>query len=153
MGQLDEILVGRVAGNHNCPTYLNSMLLVLDCVCCDWRMVATQQSCSLRLSNVLQGVWSFHAPHLLTDQSGLAHVRVGAVSKPLADEQLSQEGVQRLLLATELLTSAAVLLVQGGEEPLEHEEGTLLGISLLSGRDEDGGVFSPVGRVLGERGC
>jgi hypothetical protein len=43
--------------------------------------------------------------------------------------------------------------VQGSKEPLEHEEGTLLGIGLLSGRDEDGRMFGPVGRILGEGGC
>lgn len=90
---------------------------------------------------------------MLTDQSGLAYFRVGAAGKPLANEQLTQEGIQRLLLATELLTPAAVLLVQGGEEPLEHEERTLLGIGLLSGRHEGGRVFRPVGRILGKGSC
>lgn len=90
-------------------------------------------------------------PDLLTDQSGLAQLRVAG--KPLADEQLTQEGIQRFLFATKLLTPAAVLLVQGGEEPLEHEEGTLLGIGLLSGRHEDGRMFGPVGRILGKGSC
>lgn len=58
-----------------------------------------------------RGFGGFHSPHLLADQSGLAQLRVGAVGKPLADEQLTQEGIQRLLLTTELLTPAAVLLV------------------------------------------
>jgi hypothetical protein len=44
------------------------------------------------------------------------------------------------------------LLVKGSEEPLEDEEGSLLGIGLLGGSNKDGGVFGPVGGVLGQGG-
>lgn len=98
------------------------------------------------------GRWGNHLPDLFTDQVGLAHLRIRLVGKPLADEQLTQEGVERLLLTAQLLATAAVLLVEGCEEPFEDEESPLLGIGLPGGSDEDSGVLRPVGRVLGERG-
>lgn len=88
-------------------------------------------------------------PDLLTDQVRLADLRIAL---PFADEQLSQEGVQGLLLTAELLASAAVLLVESAEEPLEHEESTLGRVSLLGWCDKDRGVLRPVGGVLGEGG-
>lgn len=90
-------------------------------------------------------------PDLLTEQLGLSEVRV-AVGEPLAEEEFTQEGVQRFFLASQLLATTAVLLVKGSEEPLEDEESSLLRIGLLGGSDEDGGVFGPVGRVLSKGG-
>lgn len=90
-----------------------------------------------------------HIPDLFTDQVGLADLRV---TLPLSDEKLSQEGVQGLLLAAELLATAAVLLVKSTEEPLEHQEGTLRGVGLLGWSDEDSRVLGPVGRVFSEGG-
>jgi len=52
-----------------------------------------------------------YLPDLLTDQGGLAHLRIRVVAQPLADKQLTQEGVERLLLTAKLLATAAVLLV------------------------------------------
>ena len=98
------------------------------------------------------GTIGHHLPDLLTDQVGLAHLRVRLVGQPLADKQLTQERVEGLLLTAQLLATAAVLLMQGGEEPLEDEESPLFGIGLSARSDEDGRVLSPVGRVLGERG-
>lgn len=92
--------------------------------------------------------WS-RVPDLFTDQGSLPYFRV---THPFADKQLSQERVQRLLLTTELLTTAAVLLAQCAEEPLENQQSTLRGIGLLSWCHEEGGVFGPVGGILGERG-
>lgn len=81
----------------------------------------------------------------------LAYELCGAgVILPLAQEQLAQERVQGLLLVAVLLAAGSVLLLQGGEEPLENQHGTLLRIGLLGGGGEDGGVLAPVGAVLGE---
>lgn len=88
---------------------------------------------------------------MLTDQLGLAQVRV-AVCEPFAYEELTQERVQRLLLTTQLLATTAVLLVESSEEPLEDEECSFLGVGLFGGSDKYGGVFGPVGGVLGQGG-
>lgn len=86
---------------------------------------------------------------MLTDQGSLPHF---SVTRPFTDKQLSQERVQRLLLTAELLATAAVLLVQCAEEPLENQERTLRGVGLLGWSHEDGRVFGPVGGVFGEGG-
>lgn len=86
---------------------------------------------------------------MLTDQAGLAHVFIAI---PLANKKLSEERVQRLLLATQFLATAAVLLAKGAEEPFQDGEGSLLGVGFLCWGDKQGRVFSPVGRVLGQRG-
>ena len=39
------------------------------------------------------------------------------ISVPLAQEELSQEGVQGLLLTTEFLAAGTVLLVEGADKP------------------------------------
>lgn len=88
---------------------------------------------------------------MLTDQAGLAQLRVRA-SQPLSEEQFTQERVEGLLLTAELLTTTAVLLMQGREEPFKDKKSAFLGISLPRGRHEDGRVFGPVGRVFGKRG-
>lgn len=72
---------------------------------------------------------------------------------PLAQEQLAQERVQGLLLIAVLLASAGILLLEGGQEPLQHQDGALLGVGFLGGRDEDGWVLAPVGAELGEGGA
>lgn len=86
---------------------------------------------------------------MFTDEISLADLRV---TLPLADEQLSQERVQRLLLATKLLATTAVLLVKSTEEPLEDQKSTLRGIGFLGWCDKDGGVLGPVGRVFSQGG-
>lgn len=91
-------------------------------------------------------------PDLLADQGGFAHFRIGNIPHPLSEKQLAQKRVQRLLLTAELLAPAAVLLVQGAEEPLKDEESALLRVGLSGGGNENGRVFCPVGRILGERG-
>lgn len=100
----------------------------------------------------LRGAAMCYLPDLLTEQLGLTQVRVAAICEPLADKEFTQEGIQRLLLTSKLLATAAILLVESSEEPFEDKEGSLLGVSLLSRSDEDSGVFGPVGGVLGQRG-
>ena len=72
---------------------------------------------------------------------------------PVAEEELAEEGVQRLLLRPELLTATAVLLFEGVEEPFHDEEGAFGGVGFLGGRDEEGRVFGPVGGELDEGLC
>lgn len=43
--------------------------------------------------------------------------------------------------------------MQGSKEPLQNQQSPLLRIGLLSRGHENGGVFGPVGGVLGEGGC
>jgi hypothetical protein len=87
-----------------------------------------------------------HIPDLLANELCRAN-RV----LPFAQEQLAQEGVQRLLLTTELLAATGVLLLQCADEPLQHEHGALGRVFLGGGCDEYGGVLGPVRRELGER--
>lgn len=54
-------------------------------------------------------------PHLLANQLSGASVIL-----PGAKKQLSEEGVERLLLVAILFASAGVLLLQSRQEPLEH---------------------------------
>lgn len=42
------------------------------------------------------------------------------VSVPLAQEELSQEGVQGLLLTTQFLATGTILLVEGTNEPFQN---------------------------------
>lgn len=86
---------------------------------------------------------------MLTDQGGLAHIRI---SIPFAKEQLSQERVQGLLFATELLTATAVLLVESAEEPLQDGQSSLLWIRFFCGSHKKAWVFGPVGRIFGQGG-
>lgn len=86
-----------------------------------------------------------HSPHLLADKLGGA----GCVL-PRAEEQLAQERVQGLLLVAVLLAAAGVLLLERGQEPLEHKQGAL-GRVLFGGRgDEERRVFAPVRAELGQ---
>jgi len=77
--------------------------------------------------------------HLLADE-----LRRARVVLPFAKEELAQEGVERLLLAAEVLASAGVLLLEGGEEPFEDEKCALGGILLCCWRDKDGWMCRPV---------
>lgn len=86
-------------------------------------------------------------PDLLADE-----LRGACLVFPSAQEQLAQERVQRLLLATQLLASAGVLLLQCAQKPLEDKRGAPGRVLLGGGRNEYRGVFSPVRRELGE-GC
>jgi hypothetical protein len=63
---------------------------------------------------------------------------------PLAQEQLAQEGIQRLLFATKLLTATRVLLLECADEPLQDEHGALGRVFLGGWRDKNGGVLGPV---------
>lgn len=70
---------------------------------------------------------------------------------PGAEEQLSEEGVQRLLLVAKLLAPAGVLVLERGEEPLEDDGSAPGRVGLTDGLSEDGRVGGPVGRELRER--
>lgn len=84
-------------------------------------------------------------PDLLADELCRASVIL-----PLAQEQLAEEGVQRLLLVAIFLAAGSILLFQGREEPLEHQHGSLLRVGLFGGCGEDGRMLTPVGAVLGQ---
>lgn len=73
-----------------------------------------------------------YTPDLLTDELGGA----GLVN-PLAQEQLAEERVEGLLLATELLVTRGVLLLEGAQEPLEDEHAALLLVGFRGGSDHD----------------
>jgi hypothetical protein len=87
-----------------------------------------------------------NTPDLLTDQLGSP-----GLINPLAQEQLAQERVERLLLATQLLVTRRVLLLQGAKEPFEHKHAALLLVLLSCGCNQDGWHFGPVRRELGQR--
>lgn len=73
-----------------------------------------------------------------------------SVILPLSEEQLSQEGVEGLLLIAVLLTPAGILLLQGGKEPFQDQQRALLGVCLLGWGYENRGVFCPVRGKLHE---
>lgn len=62
-----------------------------------------------------------YTPDLLTDELSGA-----GLIDPLAQEQLTQEGVEGLLLATEFLVTRGVLLLESAQKPLEDEHAALL---------------------------
>lgn len=78
-------------------------------------------------------------PDLLTDELSSAGIVL-----PLAEEELAEERVQRLLLVAILFAAAGVLLLQCAEEPLENEQGALGRVGLFGRRSEDIGMFTPV---------
>ena len=82
-------------------------------------------------------------PNLLADQLSGASVVL-----PLPNEEFSKEGIQGLLLIAILLASAGILLLQGGQEPLQHPNRPLGCICLLRRRRKDGRVLAPVGAEL-----
>ena len=64
---------------------------------------------------------------------------------PLCEEELAEEGVERLLDAFGGRAAGVLLAFEGGEEPAEDEEGAFGGI-LFGGRcAEDGRSLGPVG--------
>lgn len=73
-----------------------------------------------------------YTPDLLTDELSGA-----GLINPLAQEQLTQEGVEGLFLATELLVTRSVLLLERAQEPLQDEHAALLLVGLGSGSDQD----------------
>lgn len=93
-------------------------------------------------------VGSTFLPDLLADEL----CRAGVIF-PLAQKQLAQKRVQRFLLVAILLASAGILLLESGQEPLQHQNGTLLWVGLLGGRGEEGWVLAPIGAELGEGGA
>lgn len=84
-----------------------------------------------------------YSPNLLRNQ-----LRRPSSIFPPSQEELSEERIQRLLLATQLLVPTAVLLPQGTEKPLEHEQGALGWVGLGRRRNEQRWVFGPVGGVF-----
>jgi hypothetical protein len=79
----------------------------------------------------------------------LGHARVVL---PLAQEQLAEEWVERLLLISILLASGGILLLECRQEPLEHEQRPLCGVRLLCRSGKDTGMLAPVRAELGETG-
>ena len=71
-----------------------------------------------------------------------------SVVLPLPEEEFAQEGIEWLLLIAVLLTSTGILLLQGCEEPFQHQQRSLLRIWLLCRRNEDRGMLCPVRRKL-----
>src|SRR6266536_6311313 len=86
-------------------------------------------------------------PDLLRNQ-----LRSPSSINQFSQEELSQKGIQWLLLITKLITATSILLLQCAQKPLQNQECALLRIFLCCWRDEDGGVFCPVRGELGERG-
>lgn len=85
-----------------------------------------------RLAKTDIQVTELYTPDLLTDELSGA-----GLIDPLAQEQLAQERVERLLLATKLLVTRSVLLLKGAQEPLEDEHAALLLVGFGSGSDQD----------------
>lgn len=121
---------------------------VRNAVRCGGRMVALWETCVSAVCAYLLTTTPDVLPDLLTYE-----LRCTGFILPLAQKQLTQERVQGLLLIAVLLASAGILLLEGRQEPLQHQDGTLLWVGLLGGRDEDGWVLAPVGAELGEGGA
>lgn len=90
-----------------------------------------------------------YEPDLFTNQCRLPNFRIRI---PFAEEKLAKEWVERFLLAAKLLAATAVLLVKGAEEPLENQQGSLLGVRLFRRSYQNIRMFSPVGGVFGQGG-
>lgn len=73
-----------------------------------------------------------YTPNLLTNQSGIPNV---PLVRPLAEKQLTQERIQRLLLTAQLLAARTILLMERAEEPFQHEQGPSFRVVLVGGRD------------------
>ena len=71
---------------------------------------------------------------------------------PLSQKEFAEEGIERLLLIAVLLAPASVLLLESGQEPLEHQDGALCRIGFLGRGGEDCRVLAPVGAKLGQAG-
>lgn len=89
---------------------VNTMLLVRDLVCCDrWVMAEFMLETGLYRD-------SGYEPDLLRNQLCSA-----SLIYPFPQEELAQEGVQRFLLISKLVTSTSILLLQCAQEPLQHQ--------------------------------
>lgn len=128
------------------PLELDAVLLVDDRIGRYRRMMAAldQPRASPHQKNA-------NSPNLLRDQLGVANL--AGLVLPRAQEQLTQERVQRLLLTSQLLAAGAVLLLQCGQEPLQNQQRTLFGVLFFRWRNKELGVFGPVSRVLGQAGA
>ena len=87
--------------------------------------------------------------HLLTDQLDFARI---AIIGPVAEKELAEERVQRLLLTAQLFTAGTVLLAKSAQEPFHDQGRTLLGAGFLGRGDEQVGMFGPVGRIFDQAG-
>lgn len=85
-------------------------------------------------------------PDLLTDQPCRALDALGPV--PAGEEELSEEGIEWFLDAVFLVAAGVLLLLEGGEEPFQDQQGATLRVGLCGRSDENGGMFGPVGREL-----
>ena len=75
----------------------------------------------------------------------LAHeARLVALFADFADEDLAQEGVQRLLDAIFGITAGVLLPAQRSQEPLQHRETALSRILLVRRRDEEIRMLDPI---------
>jgi hypothetical protein len=83
---------------------------------------------------------------LLADQSGRACDGIGAF--PAREEELSEEGIERFLDPVFLVTAGILLLLEGGEEPCQDQQGATLRVGFRGRSNEDGRMSGPVGREL-----
>ena len=86
-----------------------------------------------------------YKPHLLRNK-----LRRTSSIFPLPKEQLSQKGIQRLLLISKLVTPTSILLLQCAQEPFQYQQCALLWVGFVGWRDEYRGVFCPVGGEFDE---
>ena len=89
--------------------------------------------------------WWGNSPDLLADEPSLAR----ALFLPAGEEELAEEGIQGLLDAFFLIAAGVLLLLQGGEEPFQDEEGTFCRVWFGNWRAEDARALGPVGWELG----
>lgn len=83
---------------------------------------------------------------LLTNQ-----LRRARLINPLPQKQFSQKRIQRLhLLLLPILIFITMLLLQRANKPLQHAQSPFLSIVFVCRRDEERGVFGPVGAVFGD---
>ena len=71
---------------------------------------------------------------------------------PLAQEQFTQERIERFFLAAQLFTATAVLLTERTQEPFQHGQGSLLRVCFLGWCNEDSRMFRPIRRILRQGG-
>ena len=85
-------------------------------------------------------------PDLLCD-----HPRHAVLVLPMAEEQLTQKGIEWLLDALILRPSCVLLTLERTQEPFQHQQRAFLGAVLESWREEDGRVLRPVLREFDGR--
>lgn len=110
------------------------------------RMVASN-TLALSSKEVGCGWLRLLIPNLFTDQLSGAGLIL-----PLSKKQLSQKGIEGLFLVSVLLATAGILLLEGSQEPLQYKQGAFLGVGLLCRSCENGGMFAPIRRELGQAG-